>query len=93
MGTEVWVPMVAGPCVEMLRLMGSEAAAFRKVGPANEDDRHTRRVAALAAFKESDEIGKVLRHNESILDHREFEYIVIGSAGQIHIVDRHRFMA
>ena len=93
MCTDVWVPMVASPYVEMLRQMSSEAAALRKVGLANEDDRHTRRVAALAAFKESDEISKVLRHDESILDHCEFEYIVIGGAGQIHVVDRHGVMA
>ena len=93
MCTDVWVLMVASPYVEMLHQMSSEAAALRNVGLADEDDRHTRRVAALAAFEESDGISKVHRHDESILDRREFEYVVIGGAGQLHVVDRHGTMA
>ena len=44
MCTDVWVPMVASPYVEMLRQMSSEAAALPKVGLAHEDDRHAGRV-------------------------------------------------
>jgi hypothetical protein len=79
--------MVASPFVEMFRQMRGETATFRKVGLADEDDWHTWRVATLAAFKESDEISEVLRHDEPVLDNREFEYLVIASAGQLHLVD------
>jgi hypothetical protein len=41
----------------------------------------------LPLFKESDEISKVLRHNETGLDHGEFEHIVVGSASQLYLVD------
>jgi len=89
MCTDVGVLMVASPFVEMLRQMSGEAATSREVGLADEDDWHTWRVATLADFKESDEIGEVLCHDETVLDHCEFEYILIGSAGQLHVVDRH----
>ena len=68
MWTDIWVPMVASPYVEMLCQMSSETAAFRKAGLANEDDRHARRVAILAFLKESHKISEVLRHNETVLN-------------------------
>jgi hypothetical protein len=72
MCTDVWVPVVASPCVEMLRQMSSEATTPRKVGLANEDDRHTWGVAALPALKVPDEISKARSHEEADGD-REIE--------------------
>ena len=89
MCTDVGVPMVASPFVEMPRQMSGETATSRKVGLADEDDWHTWRVATLPVFKESDEISEVLRHNETVLDHGKFEYIAIVSACQLHVVDGH----
>lgn len=89
MRTDVGVPMVASPLVKMLRQMSGEAATSRKAGLANEDEWHARRVAILAFFKESGEISEVLRHNETPLEHGEFEDIVIGSARQLYVVNRY----
>jgi hypothetical protein len=87
--TDVGVLVVTSPLVKMLRQMSGEAATSRKAGLANEDDWHARRAAVLAFFKESGEISEVLRHNQTLLVHGEFEHIVIGSAGQLHVVNRY----
>src|SRR5665213_1066751 len=68
MCTDVGVPMVTSPFVEMLRQMSGETATTWKVGLADEDNWHTWRVATLAVFKEPDKVGKVLRHDETVLD-------------------------
>jgi hypothetical protein len=89
MRTDVGIPMVASPLVKMLRQMNGEAATSRKAGLTNEDDWHARRVTILAFFEESGEISEVLRHDETVLEHCEFEHIVIGSTGQFHVVNRY----
>jgi hypothetical protein len=87
MGTHVWILMFASPFVEVLRQMHSETAAFWKVGLADEYDWYIWRITALAGFKESHKISEVLRHDETVLDHGEFEYFVISGAVQLHVVD------
>jgi len=86
---DVVVLMVTSPVVKMLRQVSAEAASSRKVGLANEDDWHARRATVLAFFKESGEISEVLLHNQTLLVHGEFEDIVIGSAGQLHVLNRY----
>jgi hypothetical protein len=92
MWTDVGVLMVACPLVQMLRQVSSEAATPRKPGLANEDDRHAWRATVLAFVKESGEISEVLGHNQSLLQHGEVEHVVIGSAGQLHVVNRYGVM-
>ena len=88
MWTDVGVLMVACPLVEMLRQVSGEAASARKARLANEDDRYAWRATLLAFLKEPGEIGEVLGHEQTLLEHGEFEHVVIGSAGQLHVVNR-----
>lgn len=86
MRTYVRVLMAVSPFVEVLGQMHGEATTFRRVGLADEDDRHTRGIAAPANLEESYEIREVLRDDDPVLDHGEFENIVIAGAGQFRIM-------